>query len=54
MATEPPPSITDAVDSVVAALDKVDKARALLGLALRAEQAKTGARKPAGASASCP
>ncbi|MEU9480780.1 plasmid pRiA4b ORF-3 family protein [Streptomyces sp. NPDC048191] len=39
----PPPSITDAVDSVLDALDKVDKARALLGVALRAEQAKTGA-----------
>ncbi|MDW8803677.1 plasmid pRiA4b ORF-3 family protein [Streptomyces scabiei] len=43
LTTEPPPSITDAVDSVLDALDKVDKARALLGVALRAEQAKTGA-----------
>jgi hypothetical protein len=43
LTTDPPPSITDAVDSVLDALDKVDKARALLGVALRAEQAKTGA-----------
>jgi hypothetical protein len=43
LTTEPPPSITDAVDSVLDALDKVDKARALLGVALRAEQTKTGA-----------
>ncbi|WP_331747965.1 plasmid pRiA4b ORF-3 family protein (plasmid) [Streptomyces sp. NBC_00873] len=43
LTTEPPPSITDAVDSVLDALNKVDKARALLGAALRAEQAKTGA-----------
>ncbi|MBI0311609.1 plasmid pRiA4b ORF-3 family protein [Streptomyces javensis] len=43
LTTEPPPTIPDAVDFVLDALDKVDKARALLGVALRAEQAKTGA-----------
>jgi hypothetical protein len=43
LTTEPPPSITDAVASVLDALGKVDEARALLGVALRAEQAKPGA-----------
>ncbi|MCQ8194641.1 plasmid pRiA4b ORF-3 family protein [Streptomyces rugosispiralis] len=43
LTTEPPPSVTDAVDAVLDALDKVDEARARLGAALRAEQAKTGA-----------
>lgn len=42
LTTEPPPSITDAVDAVLDALNKVDKARSLLGVALRAERAKTG------------
>ncbi|MEW1844103.1 hypothetical protein AB0392_39675 [Nonomuraea angiospora] len=40
MTIESPPSVTDAIDSV---LDALDKARALLGVALLAEQAKTGA-----------
>ncbi|MGO4417231.1 hypothetical protein AB4Z54_00240 [Streptomyces sp. MCAF7] len=43
LTTGPPPSVTDAVDAVLDALDKVDEARARLGAALRAEQAKTGA-----------
>ncbi|MFG3207951.1 plasmid pRiA4b ORF-3 family protein [Streptomyces sp. NPDC048192] len=43
LTTEPPPSVTDAVDAVLDALDKVDQARARLGAALRAEQQKTGA-----------
>ncbi|BDT39471.1 plasmid pRiA4b ORF-3 family protein [Streptomyces yaizuensis] len=40
---ESPPGVTDAVDSVLDALDQVEKARALLGASLRAEQARTGA-----------
>ncbi|MEW2491900.1 hypothetical protein [Streptomyces sp. NPDC048411] len=43
MTIEPPPSVTDAVDAVLDALDRVDEARSRLGAVLRAEQAKTGA-----------
>ncbi|WP_331756260.1 plasmid pRiA4b ORF-3 family protein (plasmid) [Streptomyces sp. NBC_01590] len=43
LTTDPPPTVSEAVDLVQAALDQVDAARARLGAALRAEQQKTGA-----------
>ncbi|MGW6503420.1 hypothetical protein [Nonomuraea angiospora] len=49
MTIESPPSVTDAIDSV---LDALDRASALLGVALLAEQAKTGAS--AEGAARCP
>ncbi|WP_189135158.1 plasmid pRiA4b ORF-3 family protein [Wenjunlia tyrosinilytica] len=43
LTTGPPPTVSEAVDAVLEALSKVDEARVLLGVALRAEQEKTGA-----------
>ncbi|MFG2987659.1 hypothetical protein ACGFYQ_41940 [Streptomyces sp. NPDC048258] len=43
MTTDRPPTIDQAVEAVLEALDNLDSARNLLGIALRTEQAKTGA-----------
>ncbi|WP_331731646.1 hypothetical protein OG298_45470 (plasmid) [Streptomyces sp. NBC_01005] len=43
LTTDSPPTVSEAITEVQAALDQVDTARARLGAALRAEQQKTGA-----------
>ena len=43
LTTDVPPTVDQAVEGVLEALDNLDSARALLAIALRAEQAATGA-----------